>query len=182
MTLPSRPDQDSPSEQAAGLWRVGTALLAVLIGASALAGAFVVDAGAEARGPVAGARDRCLIAAGDALERLVTMDYHHVDRGLERWKLVSTGSLRSELERLDADARARIARAEKVSTGRLIEAGVVALDADAGTARVIGLVEVAVRSATGGTSTRNEQYTLDLVRTGQTWLVSRLTPMGVPRR
>lgn len=117
-------------------------------------------------------RDAVLQVAGEALATLHTVDYHAAGKDVDRWLRVTAGDLHSEL---DADRESLIKRARgtrTTSTAKLVQAAVTDLDALAGSARVIAVLDVRVARAGGKASTERRRMNADLLRTAGGWRIS----------
>ncbi|MGH3451747.1 MAG: hypothetical protein ACRDQW_13680 [Haloechinothrix sp.] len=117
-------------------------------------------------------RDAVLAAAGDALVTLHTVDYRTVERDLDAWHAAATGALLRDLADERQDQLQRTKQREVVSTARLARAAVVELDAFAGTARVIAVLDVSVATRDGKPSAGHRRMNADLTRTDSGWKVS----------
>lgn len=125
-------------------------------------------------------RDVVLISATQDIETLNTLDYRQIDAGLARWQAVTTGTMHDQLTQVGAADRKLLAKQHKVSSGRVIDAAVVALGD--GTATVIASVEVTVRDGTNPAvqpTVKRNRFTADLVRTGGTWKLETLDQVAV---
>lgn len=153
----------------------------VLVG-WAIAGYSSASADADGQRDRASTRDVVLVAATDALEILNTMDKRDVDSGLDAWAGVSTGKLRKELTDLTAKQRKAFAAVAQISTASVPAIAVTRLDAESGTASVIAYVEKLVADSeakVASASPTRIQFTADLRRQGDDWLVTQLTPVAV---
>ncbi|MBG0813659.1 hypothetical protein [Planomonospora sp. ID82291] len=118
-------------------------------------------------------REAALRAAGAHAMNLLSVGYRTIDADVGRILSTSTGSARAEYTRT-AEALRRTTTEEKVvQTGALRAVGLVALKGD--TARVM-VVGDAVIEWDGGEDAPQERFyrwTMDVTRTGGTWLVSK---------
>ncbi|WP_318206546.1 MULTISPECIES: hypothetical protein [unclassified Streptomyces] len=122
-------------------------------------------------------RDTALAEGRDRLTVLNTLDAstrEHAEAGIRAWRDASTGPLRTELGRtapaVGASARATVT-----------EAALTALDARAGTAKLIATVRVDVTPRGGGAATTDrKRLEAVLTRTGEdTWRVAALSAVPV---
>lgn len=135
------------------------------------------SAPAPTDGPsTAAARDQVVIAASEAVETLNTLDHRDVAGGLDAWESVTTGELGDQIAAIQSDQAEALKEVGAVSTGRVVEAAVLDLDAAAGTAEVIAFVEVTVSPRAGRSSIDHHQYSVQMRRVDGRWLVAVLTP------
>lgn len=131
-------------------------------------------------GSAAATRDAVLLDAQQDIVVLNTLDYRSVDAGLKRWSAASTGTLHDSLAHVGAATRRHIVAARRITTAKVLDAAVVALDTQAGTATVIASVELHVAPAGGGPATiRRERLRAEMSRVGGTWKVASLSQVGV---
>lgn len=117
-------------------------------------------------------RDAVLQAAGPALATLHTIDHRSASRDIDRWLQVSVGELRRDLAG-DRDGEAKRARTAKAAwRAELVRAAVTDLDANAGTASVIAVVDVTRTRASGKPSTERRRMNADLLRSDGRWKVA----------
>lgn len=166
----------------AGLRRWRRRALAAGVGAVAAVTALVWQATRPAPEPTAAAaaangRDQALIAAIESVEVLNTLDHRDVESGLDAWASVTTGELHDQIAGIGGDEADALADAGAISTGRVIEAAVLELDAAAGTAAVIAFTEVTVTPGSGADSVERHRYAVDLERVDGDWLVAALVPV-----
>lgn len=125
-------------------------------------------------------RDAVLIEARGDIETMNTLDYRSVDEGVERWAQVTTGTLHDQLAGVSADDRTLLAEQKKISTGRVVDAAVV--DVDATSATVIAAVEVTVKDAAKPDSeptVKRNRFSADLVKVGGRWKLESLQQVAV---
>ncbi|MCX5232192.1 hypothetical protein ABZY16_31685 [Streptomyces sp. NPDC006553] len=122
-------------------------------------------------------RDTALAEGRDRLTVLNSLDAstrEHAEEGIRAWRDASTGPLRTELGRtapaVGASARATVT-----------EAALTALDARAGTAKLIATVRVDVTPrGSGAATTDRKRLEAVLTRTGEdTWKVAALSAVPV---
>jgi Mce-associated membrane protein len=124
-------------------------------------------------------RDQVLLDARQDIVVLNTLDYRAVDQGLERWRAASTGTLHDSLAHVSAATRQHIVSQRKIATARVMDAAVVSLDPNAGSATVIAAVQLRVLSANGKTTIKRERLRAETARVGGAWKVSSLEQVGV---
>ncbi|WP_188113465.1 hypothetical protein [Nocardioides humilatus] len=162
-------------------WRRATVLAAVL---ALLAGTALMWATARpepdgAAATIATARDQALIDGSAAVETLHTLDHRDVADGLDSWAAVTAGELHDQVAAIDRKRAAALADVGAVSTARVVEAAIVDLDTDAGTAELIAFVEVTVVPRSGPDTVERSPYSVALRRDGGHWKVTALTPMEI---
>jgi Mce-associated membrane protein len=166
----------------------GGPLRAAIIALATLAGLAVVGAGwfgvswyraAHDESLAAGMeRDAVLRDAERAILTLNTLDYRQVQDGLTLWEQAATGSLLEQL-RTNRDTYARaITDSTTISSAKVLDAAVAALDARAGTAEVLAGVDVTSAMDKGNPGCAHRRVRMDMVRAGGSWKVSTLTPVG----
>lgn len=127
---------------------------------------------------VSGERDAVLRNAAQATLTLNNIDYRHVQDGLTLWEQSATGQLLTQL-RTNRDSYARaITDSATVTNGNVVDAAVAALDQQAGTAQALVALDVTSQVDKGDPGCVHRRVHLDMVRAGQSWKVSNLTPVG----
>ncbi|GAA0602034.1 hypothetical protein GCM10010174_17590 [Kutzneria viridogrisea] len=119
-------------------------------------------------------RSAVVDAAQQDLVRMNTLDYRKVDEGMKSWLDVSTGTLHEQLAKTTDDGKKQLAQAKTVTSAKLLDSAVTALDQRAGTARLIASVEVEVTPETGDKVTKRNRFQAELTRTDQGWKLSAL--------
>jgi Mce-associated membrane protein len=117
-------------------------------------------------------RDAVLAVAGDGLLVLNTFDYRTGPRDIDRWIAVTTGPLNKEMT---GDRRFQLDRANStktVATATLKQAAVTELNASAGTAKLIAVLDLRVSTGGGAPAPGTSRLSVDLNRTEQGWKVS----------
>lgn len=123
-------------------------------------------------------RDAVLRDAGRAILTLNTLDYRQVQDGLTLWEQSSTGSLLEQL-RTNRETYARaITDSTTVSSAKVLDIGVAALDARAGSAQVLAGVDVTSQLEKGDPGCAHRRVRMDMIRVGDSWKVATLTPVG----
>jgi Mce-associated membrane protein len=124
------------------------------------------------------ARDAVLRDAQQAALTLNTLDYRHVQDGLNLWEQSATGSLLAQL-RANRDSYSHaITDSSTVSNGNVVDAAVATLDERAGTAQVLVGLDVTSQVDKGDPGCVHRRVHLDMVRIGPAWKVGNLTPVG----
>jgi|UPI0003C7DEF3 Mce-associated membrane protein len=125
-------------------------------------------------------RDTVLIEGTQHIETLNTLDYRDVDGGLEAWADATTGTMRDQLTAVDEAQRQLLADQQKISEGRVVEAGVLELDGD--TATVVAAVEISVvDDANPGSeaTVKRQRYSADLRLVKGEWKLENLVQVAV---
>jgi Mce-associated membrane protein len=123
-------------------------------------------------------RDTALAAGSNGLVVLNTFDHRNGERDLDRWIGVTTGQLEKDLS---ADKKLQLDRAnssQTFATATLRQAAVTELNANAGTAKLIAVLDV--RLSTGGAAAAPalSRLNVDLTRTDDGWKVSAVQAGG----
>lgn len=122
-------------------------------------------------------RAEVLRAARQQAVNFTTLDYRRLDRDLGRVLAGATGDFRTQFEAGTKDLSELVTANEAVSTGEVLEAGIVSDDEDS--ARVLVVADSTVTNTTGpDPQKRHYRLQLDLVRDGARWLVSDLQFVG----
>ncbi len=105
---------------------------------------------------------------------ITTLDYQTVDQDLQRVLELSTGTFRKEFRAGTKDLTDLVVKNKAVSTGEVLEAGIVTADSDS--ARVLVVADSTVSNgASAQPQVRHYRMQLDMVRRGDRWLTSTLT-------
>src|SRR5262249_5153705 len=131
-------------------------LVATALVLAALAAVFAAWAGwswyrASAAGPPQDAqlRDQVLQAGEQAVQNFNTLDYRKVAAGLALWEQSSTGPLHTEIMAGRAQFERQIARTKTITTARILDGALTALNARAGTARIIAALQITATPSRG---------------------------------
>ncbi|MEV7552448.1 hypothetical protein AB0N89_22795 [Amycolatopsis sp. NPDC089917] len=123
-------------------------------------------------------REAVLAAASGQLEVLNTIDYRSGAQDVDRWLGVTTGRLGKDLT---GDRQIQIDRAntsKTVATAKLKQAAVTELDATAGTARLMAVLDVRVSTGGGSAAPKVSRLTVDYQRVEDGWKVSAVQAAG----
>lgn len=156
-----------------------TAVLAVL--ATLSAGWFGVSwyrAAHDESLQLATARDVVLRESQQAAVNLNTLDYQNVEAGLDRWINSSTGQLAKEFRDNRKSYAEAIRSARTKTEARVLDAAVAELNADAGTARVLLIVDVTATTQQGEPAVNRQRLQLEMTRTEDGWKASAIQPVG----
>lgn len=123
-------------------------------------------------------RDEVRQDAQQAALTLNTLDYRRVQDALTLWQQVAAGPMLTDLQAKRATYARAITEAETSTTARVLDAAVVALDERAGTAQALIALDVTAESSRGEPTCTHRRVRLDMVRAGDTWKVTNLTPVG----
>jgi Mce-associated membrane protein len=119
-------------------------------------------------------RDQALQAAEQGSINLTTLDYRHVRQGLDRWKQSTTGSLYHQLTQgtLSGTFTKQAQQAKAITTSRVKDGALTELDAHAGKASALVVVDVQVSVAGGKPTDKLVPLQWDLTLTGDGWKLS----------
>lgn len=125
-------------------------------------------------------RDAALVAAKQNIATLNTLDYRSVGKGIDAWMDVTTGTLHDQFAAVSEEDQKLLADQKKVSTGKVVGAAV--LDVDARTARVIASVEVTVADGddlSAEPAVKRNRFSADLEKVDGRWLLTSLEQVAV---
>jgi Mce-associated membrane protein len=130
--------------------------------------------------PYAQTRDRVLQAGEQAVQNFSTLDYRRVSRGLSLWEQSSTGALHSQIAARSAQFEQQVQAARTITTAKILDGALTALNIRAGTARIIVAVQITVIPATGTPVVKQNRLEGQLTRTPSGWKLSALgqVPVG----
>src|SRR5215471_11111174 len=166
---------------------VSEPLVATAVVLAALAALFAAWSGwswhrASAAGPPADAqlRDQALQAGEQAVQNFNTLDYRKVAAGLALWEQSSTGPLHTEISKGRAQFEQQIQQTKTVTTARVLDGALTALNPRAGTASIIVAVQITVTPANGSPVTKQSRLVGTLAKTASGWKLSQLgqVPVG----
>jgi Mce-associated membrane protein len=121
------------------------------------------------------ARDRALADGEQAVQNFNTLDYRHVDQGINLWLQSSTGALHSQVLSGRTQFAQQVEAAKTITTARVLDGAVTALNVRAGTASVIVALQITVDPATGSPVVKQNRLQAQLSLTSGGW---RLTEIG----
>src|SRR6516225_5811315 len=118
---------------------VATALVLAVLAAlfAAWSGLSWYRASAAGPPPDAQLRDQVLQAGEQAVQNFDTLDYRKVAAGLALWEQSSTGPLRTEISKGRTQFERQIQQTKTVTTARILDGALTALDPRAGTASIL---------------------------------------------
>jgi len=167
--------------------RVSEPLVATAVVLAALAALFAAWSGwswyrASTAGPPPGVqlRDQVLQAGEQAVQNFNTLDYRNVAAGLALWEQSSTGPLRTEISTGRAQFESQIKQTKTITTARILDGALTALNPRAGTASIIVAVQITVTPASGPPVTKQSRLAGTLTKTSSGWKLSQLgqVPVG----
>ena len=167
--------------------RVSEPLVATAVVLAALAALFAAWSGwswyrASTAGPPPGVqlRDQVLQAGEQAVQNFNTLDYRNVAAGLALWEQSSTGPLRTEISTGRAQFESQIKQTKTITTARILDGALTALNPRAGTASIIAAVQITVTPASGSPVTKQSRLAGTLTKTSSGWKLSQLgqVPVG----
>jgi Mce-associated membrane protein len=136
---------------------------------------------ASSAGPPASARlrDQVLQAGEQAVQNFNTLDYRRVAAGLALWEQSSTGPLHTEIVTGRTQFTQQIEHTKTITTARILDGALTALNARAGTASIIVAVQITVTPASGPPATKQSRLDGTLARTRSGWKLSALGQVPV---
>lgn len=155
----------------------GTVLAVAAVAGAVVFGLLWRSAASGGASDVAKMRDDALRAAEQGSINLTTLDYRHVQQGLDRWKASTTGSLHTQLTapNLVQQFTKQEQQRKAVSTSKVKDGVITELDANAGKASALVIVNVTVTQAGGKPTTKLEPLEWNLTLTKSGWKLS-----GIP--
>lgn len=133
-------------------------------------------------GPPAAAqlRDQVLQAGEQAVQNFNTLDYRKVAAGLALWEQSSTGPLHTEISKGRTQFERQIQQTKTITTARVLDGALTALNPRAGTASIIVAVQITVTPANGAPVTKQSRLIGTLAKTASGWKLSQLgqVPVG----
>jgi Mce-associated membrane protein len=156
---------------------VGIALALLAVAGAVVFGLLWRSAAGGGSADIAKMRDDALRAAEQGSINLTTLDYRHVAEGLASWRDSTTGSLHTQLtspklvQSFTQEEQQRKAR----STSKVKDGVITELDANAGKASALVIMDVTVTEAGGKPSEKLEPLEWELTLTKTGWKLS-----GIP--
>lgn len=132
-------------------------------------------------GGAAKARDEVTKAGKDGIVVFQTLDYRHVDEGLDRWQQSSTGALHDDVVSRRASARQSIEAAKTSTTAEVLSAALTDLNDKAGTASMIAAVKVLVTADGKAPEPKFLRVQAGLQRTGDGWKLNAIGQVDFAR-
>ena len=159
------------------LLATGSVLLLVAILFAAWAGWSWL--GAPRPSSVAQRRDQALRAGEQAILNFNTLDYRTVAHGVRLWEQSSTGALHAQIVAGQASFEQQIKQAQTVTTARILDGALTALNVRAGTADIIVALQLTVTPAHGSAHAKQSRLTGKLTLTPSGWKLSALSQVPV---
>jgi Mce-associated membrane protein len=126
------------------------------------------------------ARDEALREGEQAVLNFNTLSYRSVGKGVKLWEQSSTGALHSEIAAGQSTFEQQIQRARTVTTAKILDAALTAVNVRTGTASIIVAMQITVTPAHGAAATKQSRQEGVLTRTPSGWKLSSLeqAPVG----
>lgn len=159
------------------LLATSSALLAIAIVFAAWAGASWLTAPHAAAG--ATTRDQALREGEQAVLNFNTLSYRAVKSGVQLWEQSSTGALHSQIATGQSAFEQQIEQAKSITTARILDAALTALNARAGTASIIVALQITVTPEHGAAATKQSRQEGVLTMTPSGWKLSSLEQVPV---
>lgn len=152
-------------------------VLAVALLAAAVALGVTVLSHRNDRDALDDARESALAAARQEIINLDSLNHATIDADLKRVIDGATGTFKDQFTRAQADLKSLIVQRKSVSSGTVLQAGVVRADTD--TATVLVAVDRSVKDSTDPDgAVAHDRWRVDLEKHGGRWLVSALEPVA----
>lgn len=164
-----------PEQSSRRLLAASIAVFAVALACAAWFGWSWHTADAATPSGPAQQRDTALSEGEQAVQNFNTLDYRHVDQGIRLWLQSSAGALHSQVQRSRTSFAQQVQQAKTVTTARVLDGALTALNAHAGTASIIVALQVTVMPPSGTPVTKRSRLQGQLIHTAAGW---RLTEIG----
>lgn len=122
-------------------------------------------------------RDQALRAGEQDILNFNTLDYRTVAQGLRLWEQSSTGALHAQIMTGQASFEQQIKQAQTVTTARILDGALTAIDARA--AEIIVALQLTVTPAHGPATTKQSRLAGHLTWTPGGWKLSALSQVPV---
>ena len=125
-------------------------------------------------------RDQVLQAGEQAVQNFNTLDYRKIAAGLALWEQSSTGPLHTEISKGRTQFEQQIQQTKTITTARILDGALTALNPRAGTASIIVAVQITVTPASGSPVTKQSRLVGTWAKTASGWTLSQLgqVPVG----
>jgi Mce-associated membrane protein len=154
-----------------------TVLLAIAVAFAVWAGTSWLTAPREAAG--ATTRDQALREGEQAVLNFNTLSYRTVKAGVQLWEQSSTGALHTEIATGQSAFEQQIEQAKSVTTAKILDAALTALNTRAGTASIIVALQITVTPEHGSAATKQSRQEGVLTMTPSGWKLSSLEQVPV---
>jgi Mce-associated membrane protein len=152
------------------------AVLAVVAAVFAAVSGWSWHSAAESGTPaLAQTRDQVLQAGELEVQNFNTLDYRHVGQGLTLWEQSSAGPLRAQIIAGRSQFERQVEQAKTDTTAKILDAALVTLNLQAGTAGIIAAVQLDVIPPQGAPVSKQARLEGQLTRTASGW---KLTSLG----
>jgi Mce-associated membrane protein len=158
--------------------------VAVLVAAVACAAWFGWSwhsaASASGGGADAQARDQALAQGEQAVQNFNTLDYRHVGQGMRLWLQSSAGQLHRQVQRSESAFEEQVRQSKTITTARVLDGALTALNTKAGTASIIVALQITVKPTKGAPVSKRSRLEGRLTRTAGGWLLTQIgqVPVG----
>lgn len=122
-------------------------------------------------------RDQALRAGEQDILNFNTLDYRTVAQGLRLWEQSSTGALHAQIMTGQASFEQQIKQAQTVTTARILDGALIAINARA--AEIIVALQLTVTPAHGSATTKQSRLAGHLTWTPGGWKLSALSQVPV---
>ena len=155
----------------------GLSVLCVALAAASIALGVTVLAHRSDTDALDQARNAALAAARQEIVNLDSLNHASIDADLKLVLEGATGTFKDQFTRAQGDLKSLIVQRKSVSTGTVVQAGIVRADTD--TATVLVAVDRTVKdSSAGNGAVAHDRWRVDLEKHGGRWLVSDLQPVA----
>jgi Mce-associated membrane protein len=124
-------------------------------------------------------RDQALRSGEQAVLNFNTLDYRHVDAGVNLWLQSSAGSLHASVLAGKAAFEQQIVKAQTMTSARILDAALTSLNVQSGRATIIVAIQLTVTPAHGTASSKQSRLVGTLARTASGWKLSGLSQVPV---
>lgn len=154
---------------------IALAALAVFaVVAAGVTGWLWYSASQDGRLAYAHTRDDVLRAGETEVVTWNSMDYHDVNKYLDRWQQASTGQLLDAFTKSRGDTAKQLTDGKSMATSRVLGSAVTEVDDHAGKAQLMASIEMTSTPDGGKPSVSRLRYDAELTRTDQGWKLSSL--------
>ncbi|MDR7302451.1 hypothetical protein [Haloactinomyces albus] len=168
---------------------VAALLLAASTGTAGFFGVSWAVAATDESIDLAVERDQALRDGRQAIINVNTFDYRNVEKSLNRWERSSTGPFHETVVKIRKNKMEQLKKGKAQRSSRILDAALTELNARAGKARMIAVVEMTTKrprsgssqagnSQSGQSTVWRSRYKAELTRVGRTWKLSTLGSVG----
>lgn len=156
---------------------IASVVIAVAAAASLWFGLTLAESPSEADLAVSDARTDAIAQGGRAIITLNTLDHRSAKEGLARWEAQSSGLLHEQIKSSRRDILRAVEQRRTTTTATIVQAALTELDGDR--ARLMSVVDVTVRPASGRPATKRARLLGELQRADGRWKLAALLPVHV---